>query len=204
MNFHVHSCNVPANCFSQGWPHLCCSSSLWVSAAVYGEFVLGGTAHASLLRLDHILQHMPSDPRSHHNHCGLSGAYSPSSKWPASPLKYTSTVGAKHGMGKEEDFMTASHMGMFVPCTLVCPQASQGQLSSCLSCQVYLKPWESKQVSAGFGIFPESLHLHLPYKVQRMCPLSDGQAILSSLPFSCHPSGYQTMNHRWCIPVLAV
>lgn len=32
--FHVHSCDEPTSCFSQGWPHLCCFSSLWVRAAL--------------------------------------------------------------------------------------------------------------------------------------------------------------------------
>lgn len=41
---------------------------------------------------------------------------------------------------------------------------------------------------------------HLP---STACILSQ-MAILSSLPFSCHPSEYQTMNHRWCTSVLAV
>lgn len=156
---------------------------------MYGDFVLEGTARATLICLDHILQHMPSKPRSHHNRCDLSGAYSQCSKCLASPLQYTSMVGAKHSMGGGEDFTTASHMGMFVSCSLVCPQASQGQLSWCLDCQIYLKLWETKQVSAGFCVFPESLHLHLPITKYSAHVLSQ-MTILSSLPSSCHPSKY--------------
>lgn len=47
----------------------------------------------------------------------------------------------------------------------------------CSSCQFCLKPWESKQVSARFSVFPESLYLHLSIAKYSTYTLSNGYSI---------------------------
>lgn len=83
------------------------------------------------------------------------------SVWPVSWSRLQGRSKAHRDGG--EDFVTKSHTGVFFPSYSCVSSDIPKHLPWCLSCQFYLKPWESRQVSAGFSVFPESesLHLHL-------------------------------------------
>lgn len=130
----------------------------------------------TLLCLEHSLQHTHLDIRSHHNCCAVSRAYSPCSKCPGSLLKYSSVAGAKHSVGEGGDFMTASHMYVFVPCILGCSQASQGQLLV-LPDKFTQNHGKASKFLQGSVSSMCLCTFTFNYEVQNMCPLSNGNFI---------------------------
>lgn len=152
----MHSCDKPASCFSQGWPHLCCFSSLWVHAVVYRDFVLGKIVFAALFHPDHNLQH--------------------------------------------ERILRPKATMVCLSCALLCILRHPRTSVLVLILPILLKAMGKQASFCRIPCLSWVITFQLP---STACILSQ-MAILSSLPFSCHPSEYQTMNHRWCTSVLAV
>lgn len=199
MNFHVHSCDVPANCFSQGWTHLCCFSSLWVRAAMYGDFVLGE------------LHVQPSFTWTTH---ALRPQVPPLSLWPfwslfpvlkvpgQSPEVHLSGR-SKAQRGRGRGFHDSKPRGRVCPLYSCVFIAIPGTTFLVLVLQSFFKV-VGEQASFCRGQCLPRVFAPSPsnYKVQHY--VLSPMAILSSLPFSCHPSRYRTMNHRWHIPVFVL
>lgn len=105
-------------------------------------------------------------------------------------------------LATQEDFMTKSHTGMFVLCILVCPQTSQ---DICPGAHPANFTWSHRRAIKFLQDSVSFLsHCAFTFQLQSTACILSQMAILSSLPFSCHLSEYQTMRHRWCTSTCSV